>query len=157
MALRYKQVEASLADVFEVKPKKLGAFKARLRHLRNLGVPDLPKPGSGAQIDYEPEQVLAMLVALQLQAMGNNPRTVAQVANEVVRRWYRPRPLGTSIEKLGDLFVIIQPEKDDRFHAGYGAKVLAEFLKIERAFGFSVINVSACAEGLFSALEKLGE
>jgi hypothetical protein len=51
--LRYKHVEHALADLFKVQPDSMGAFRARIRHFRRLGIPDLPIVGSGTQISWE--------------------------------------------------------------------------------------------------------
>ena len=79
---RYGHVEAALARVFSVGPDELGAFRGRLRHLRNIGVPDLPKPGSGRQIKYSRQNIIEMMLALEFEAMGVSPRYAAQYAKQ---------------------------------------------------------------------------
>ena len=75
-------VEAALARVFSVEPDELGPFRGRLRHLRNIGVPDLPKPGSGRQIKYSRQNIIEMMLALEFEAMGVSPRYAAQYAKQ---------------------------------------------------------------------------
>lgn len=74
---RYRHIETALARVFNVMPEGMGAFRARLRHLRNIGVPELPKPGSGEQINYTRENAIEILLALELEALGVSPRHAA--------------------------------------------------------------------------------
>ena len=77
---RYGQVEAALAEVFKVGANELGALRGRLRHLRNIGVPALPNPGSGRQIRYSREAAIEMLLALELAGLGIAPRHAATYA-----------------------------------------------------------------------------
>jgi hypothetical protein len=81
--IRYKHVEAVLSRIFKVSPANRGAFRARLRHLRNMGIPDLPRPGSGAQIRYTRVHLIQMIIALELSALGIAPRHAADLAESV--------------------------------------------------------------------------
>jgi hypothetical protein len=81
--IRYKHVEAVLSRIFKVSPDNQGAFRARLRHLRNIGIPDLPRPGSGAQIPYTRVHLVQMIIALELSALGIAPRHAADLAEKV--------------------------------------------------------------------------
>lgn len=74
---RYRHIETALATVFKILPEGMGAFRARLRHLRNIGVPELPKPGSGEQIEYTRGHAIEILLALELEALGVSPRHAA--------------------------------------------------------------------------------
>jgi hypothetical protein len=78
--MQYSQFEKILADTFSIKEKGLGAFRARLRHLRNLGVPDIPKRGSGNTVVYKTADLLTALIALELQALGSAPAVSAELA-----------------------------------------------------------------------------
>jgi hypothetical protein len=79
--MQYSRFEAILADTFSIKEKGLGAFRARLRHLRNLGVPNVPKRGSGNTAIYKTADLLTALVALELQALGSAPAVSAELAS----------------------------------------------------------------------------
>src|SRR5215831_13325989 len=81
--IRYKHVEAVLSRIFKVSAEGEGAFRARLRHLRNMGIPKLPKPGSGAQIGYTRQHLIQMIIALELSALGIAPRHAADLAERV--------------------------------------------------------------------------
>ncbi len=73
-AVTYGVVEAMIAEVLEIKPEGIGALRARLRHLRNLGVPALPRPGSGKKIKYSRRQAFEMLTTVILEHRGFTPR-----------------------------------------------------------------------------------
>lgn len=78
--LRYKDVESGLVSLFGVPKNWLGAFRARIRHLRNIGVPELERVGSGTQLTYTRAQVLELVLAIELEQSGVTPRSVAKLA-----------------------------------------------------------------------------
>ena len=88
---RYRHAEAALASVFGVEPDELGAFRGRLRHLRNIGVPDIPKPGSGRQIEYSRQSIIEMMLALEFEAMGVAPRYASRYAKQYIKE-FAPDP-----------------------------------------------------------------
>jgi hypothetical protein len=79
---RYGVIERALADVLQVGPAKIGAFRARLRHLRNINCPKLPKTGSGQPVLITREQAIEILIALELVALGIAPRYAVEHAKE---------------------------------------------------------------------------
>lgn len=83
--IRYKNVEEALTRIFKVSDDDLGAFRARLRNLRNLGIPQLPKTGSGTQIAFTRGQLIEMLIALELSRLGIPPRFVREIAGAVLQ------------------------------------------------------------------------
>jgi len=123
--IRYKHVEAVLKRIFKVSSDTEGAFRARLRHLRNMGIPDLPKPGSGAQIPYTRVHLIQMIIALELSALGIAPRHAADLAERIgppespqsqeeperdaIHRLYTP---GRIIEFKGRDYYYIPPDRD---------------------------------------------
>ena len=106
--MQYKQMELALADVLAVPTERLGAFRARIRYLRNSGVPALPKPGTGSFIDYTAAMALELLVALQLEVVGHAPKHTARMAAKIVQEWLvdERSPTGRA---YGDMFVILLP------------------------------------------------
>jgi hypothetical protein len=88
---RYRHAEAALASVFGVEADELGAFRGRLRHLRNIGVPDIPKSGSGRQIEYSRQSIIEMMLALEFEAMGVAPRYAARYAKHYIKE-FAPDP-----------------------------------------------------------------
>ncbi len=79
----YGVVEAVIAEVLKIKPEGIGALRARLRHLRNLGVPALPRPGSGKKIRYSHRQAFEMLITVILEHGGFTPRLAISVAPDI--------------------------------------------------------------------------
>ena len=80
ISFSYAQVESALAELLEIPPSQLGAFAARLRHLRALNVPRYSKPGSGKRLSYQWTHVAQMMVALLFQSLGCAPRLSAEAA-----------------------------------------------------------------------------
>src|SRR5438105_3638663 len=117
MDFRYGQVEAALAEVLKIPPENMGAFRARLRHLRNIGLLNLPKPGSGRSIAYSWQQAVGMLLAIQFENVGVAPRvaanTVPQIAAMMVRHQRGDQDTYVAIYPLllGPTFTIFQGEE----------------------------------------------
>ena len=161
MSLRYRNVEAALATVLEVRPKRIGAFRARLRHLRNIGLPSgLPRPGSGQQIAYSQGQALEMLIALVLEELGQSPKAAAALSASIIRQSTYRQDL-TNHHPLGDMYAIVRPEKAP-FTMFYGNDGLKEFFgvslrhwRIAPPPKFAMINVTAHAKLLDRALMKV--
>lgn len=161
MDLRYRNIEAALTTVLEVHPKRIGAFRARLRHLRNVGLPSgLPNPGSGQQIAYSQGQALEMLIALVLEELGQAPKAAAALSASIIRQSTYREDL-TNHHPLGDMYAVMQPEKAP-FTMFYGNSGLKEFFGILRRRWriapppkFAMINVTAHAKLLDRALMKV--
>src|ERR1700730_11693920 len=73
-------IEKALAEVFRVRPDQMGVFRGRLRHLRNINCPKLPKTGSGQPVFITREQAIEILIALELTALGVAPRHAVEAA-----------------------------------------------------------------------------
>jgi hypothetical protein len=107
--LRYQHVETALIGLHEVGNKKIAAFRARIRHLRNLGVPNLPKVGSGIQITYTMDHVNQLFLALELLAFGINPSIVAKLI--AGPRWeHLGRDIAKARNHKPELYLVCQPE-----------------------------------------------
>jgi hypothetical protein len=105
---RYGAVEGALADILAVPAEQAGAFRARLRHLRNIGVPELPKPGTGSRISYTFEHALELLIALRLESIGTAPRIISRLAQAITGEHFFHESSERARE-WGDLFVFIYP------------------------------------------------
>ena len=107
--MQYSQFEKALAAIYSVKEKNLGAFRARLRHLRNLGVPDIPKRGSGNVFIYKTSDILAASVALELQSLGSAPAVSAELATFALRHFHLVE------SSQADVFLVMTntPEQDN--------------------------------------------
>ena len=85
--LRYRDLEGAAAGVLEVPERELGAFRAKIRHLRNIGVPNVPARGSGTQTTYSREHVFSVITALELGRLGQSPKFVKDAAFFLEDQW----------------------------------------------------------------------
>ena len=151
--LRYKNVEAALAAVLEIKLEEMGAFRARLRHLRNLGLPKLPTPGSGQRIAYTEKQAFTMQIALELEDLGIAPRSAAAIAMSIVRMHRSPGDI-LAASGAGDVRVAVAPRSAEQWTTLFTDSALREYLASgERKF--SLLNLSICARRLDGALREV--
>ena len=90
IAFRYQHIEVILAHMFHIEDSGMKAFRARLRHFRNLGVPDLPKVGSGSQIVYTDDHLHQLFLALEFAAFGIPPK---QISEALKSHWPRLREI----------------------------------------------------------------
>ena len=77
--LRYGDVERAMVHAFRIGDGDLKAFRARIRHLRRRGVPDLPQTGSGRQIAYTVDHVRALYMGLRLNQVGMAPEQIGDL------------------------------------------------------------------------------
>jgi hypothetical protein len=92
--MEYRIVEAILVKLHEVAPEDLGAFRARLRVLRDMGIPDMPRVGKGARVEFADVQVEEMHLALTMSEFGLTPARVVQVIGflRVTPTWLHRKP-----------------------------------------------------------------
>jgi hypothetical protein len=107
--LRYPAVETALAEVLHIAPEdQPRAFRARIRHLRNIGVPGIAHPGQGRAADYCVFDALEILLGLRLQSLGVSPKLVADMAHRLtLAYWYGLA--GEEAGRLQDLHVFLFP------------------------------------------------
>ena len=123
MQLRYNHIEAALAELTGVKPKDMGAFRGRLRHLRNIGLPRLPNPGSGMPIAYTRPQVLEMLLALELEnKVGRTPKAAVLLAQSITHQ----APYGQHVGKDCHLGI---SDISPAYQIAYGSRARNEMSK----------------------------
>jgi len=84
--MQYRQFEEVLVEMFSIDETGLGAFRARLRHLRNLGIPNVPKHGSGNAVNYRREHLFTTSIALAVQTLGFAPTVSALIAQQATRQ-----------------------------------------------------------------------
>jgi hypothetical protein len=76
---RYAEVETALAAVFGADAEaQAGVLRGRIKHFRKLGLPKLDV-GKGARVRYSYEQVAQWLIALFLNDIGIEPRSIVQL------------------------------------------------------------------------------
>ena len=89
--MEYRDIEFILAELHGVTPEdRGGAFRSRLRVLRDMGVPKVDKPGRGSRVSYKFLDLWEMHLALLLERFGLPPATVKFVLEDKVgwRGWY---------------------------------------------------------------------
>jgi hypothetical protein len=104
---RYKSLELALAHVFRVGMKDLSAFRARIRHLRNLGIPPVGAPGSGQAVFYTRSDAIRLLIALEMELLGVPPRFAGGFANSFMKNQFAD--VEAAIEKGKPFFVTADP------------------------------------------------
>ena len=155
--LRYGEVEAILASVHWIYPGEIKAFRAKLRHMRNIGIPEgIGEPGKGKVLRFTKEQVLEMLISLDLQAAGWAPYDTQQIVSKIVKDWKL-----AGAEEAPDHYAVLS--------LSIGGNALAPKYSVSMCKGFerasalvsqnssrlhTVINVSASARSLDEALGK---
>ena len=175
MELRYGQIEQALAEILGVPSlERTRAFRARLRHLRNIGIPELPKPGTGQSVAYSYEHALELLVALRLESIGTAPRFLAPLAKSITNA-YRHHETTPMAREYGDLFILVYPaysSPKDYAHLNptnlqWAASSGPPFYSLFRGLGlmpkfeetapdvFSRLNISSCARKLTTVLERV--
>jgi hypothetical protein len=77
---RYGVIEKALAEVFRVPSDQMSAFRGRLRHLRNINCPAVPKTGSGQPVEFTREHAIEVLIAIELGTLGIAPRFAVDAA-----------------------------------------------------------------------------
>jgi hypothetical protein len=158
---RYKHVVAALAEVMMVTEEEMGAFRARLRHLRNSGIPAIPRPGKGTHISYKFRDILHILFALQLEELGHSPgRAASATVSEIAK--IPPNILDPSLS-TGDTYVLIYvnwhkyPEGvlSEAGAICYGFDELVDHLRNSNVTpAFTMVNMSQCARDLMNALSR---
>jgi hypothetical protein len=81
-AMEYKAFEAALADLHVVDADDMKAFRARLRVLRDMGVPAVSGPGKGSRIDYSFGDLWETALALALERFGLPPARATEVVED---------------------------------------------------------------------------
>ncbi len=151
MELRYGQIEAALADALDIKEAAMGAFRARIRYLRNIGVPSVAGPGKGKVITYELRHALEILLTLELQNVGQSPTAAAALTGTILRQYDE--------HDARDLLALVEPSTTLRPPAVtlyFGAAMLMKHMeKIPPIY--LLINVSHFANQLKAALQRVLE
>jgi len=80
--MQYREFEQALVEMFSVDESYLSRFRARLRHLRELGVPNVPKRGSGNASTYTLAHLFTTSIALTVETLGYAPTTSVILARK---------------------------------------------------------------------------
>jgi hypothetical protein len=91
--MEYRFVEDALASLHAVPAQGRGAFRSRLRVLRDAGVPSVQKVGKGSRVDYSFEDVFEMHLGLHLEHFGYPPDRVRFVVGRLRDKPVERHPL----------------------------------------------------------------
>ncbi len=157
--MQYGQFEETLVRMFAIKKNNLGAFRARLRHLRSLGVPKVPKRGSGNTAIYKTEDLLATFVALALQTLGSTPTVSAEIAKFAAQYFDKLRSQDEEIflvvTNTSDQARSSKPEYVQRLKATPGIKSMFYTINPLGGYTFAFIVVGAAEAGRFATNAKV--
>lgn len=81
-AYQYNQIEAALVAAFDIGGDRLPAFRGRLRHLRKRKVPELPVVGKGGVSTYSDRDVMELVWAVEMEAMGVSPAMIPEIIKD---------------------------------------------------------------------------
>jgi hypothetical protein len=162
VALRYGHIEAALAEIMKIEPDAAKAFHARLRHLRNIGVPaGLPTPGKGQAIKYTRQHAFEILIALSLQQAGQGPQNAGRTAKYVNDQYHEKKPLKNEGQDIFcTVYPPVGPKEDDYIHVSIPRTVeqLAESLRLTEKLPHmplvTVINLTRVDTLLGEALDR---
>ena len=127
----------------DIEPKDMGAFRGKLRHLRNIGIPHIPKPGRGQNVTYSNWHALEMFFALRLQALGIGPRNAVIGATTAVRQIRKDPDNGEH------LCLVIDPDEGFGIHERSGVAATLDLLPV-----YSLMKFAEIMEELQGALER---
>jgi hypothetical protein len=100
--MEYREVEAWLARLHHVDEEGAGAFRARLRVLRDLGIPKMPKVGKGARVHFSKDDIAELHLALTMSEFGLAPSRIAKTI-EIIRN----DPDFESLTLKGDYWLVL--------------------------------------------------
>lgn len=106
--MEYKTFELILAKLHRVQEKDVGAFRSRLRVLRDMGVPMVDRPGKGSRVDYKFDDVWEAHFGLLLQEFGLPPLCVKALSGDPVRSTLEAEGL-RSTDREHDVWAWILP------------------------------------------------
>lgn len=81
--MEYRFIEPILSELHRVTPDDAKAFRARLRILRDVGVPAVERPGKGARIDYTAKDVFMMHLGLIFDDASFPPIAISEIVKTI--------------------------------------------------------------------------
>jgi hypothetical protein len=145
MGYRYGDIEQALVKQFQVRADRLGAFRARVRHFRSLGVPRIDRVGSGSKVEYTRLNAVELCVALHLAAAGIAPRVATGI---VVAPWLKDAI--KVIDKTGSRVFVVHTASNTFADEGSDSDGRTVF-----AFGEAALLQNIGAAGEFSSVIDL--
>lgn len=127
----YATFERVLSKIMLVRKADMPAFRARVRHLRNIGVARIPKPGRGQKVVYSEWHAFEMVVALQLSSLGCLPKVAARGAAIAKRACFSHGSDGYLVADPQEGFVTIKAPHVDQMVQKLPACALINFAVVQ--------------------------
>ena len=147
------QIEAALPESTRIPEAELGAFRAKLRHLRSLGIPVVKNVGSGHRAQFSRFDALTMRLALELSAFGIKPTSVAKLTAAEALKHLKQHDAGD----LGDdIYFLVSPARSGVTWAalvGLAGVANAMAATKTKTTTFVTINISQIIREMDAALE----
>ncbi len=127
--MEYRDVEARLAELHKVDEEGIGAFRARLRVLRDMNIPNMPKVGKGSRVEFSIEHLAELHLAITLSRFGLPPARILQIVE-----YLRGLPPLFQYHRKTDLWMVLTMRA--------GASKLSDIKDKE-----SILSITLCATG----------
>jgi hypothetical protein len=107
----YAEAETLLAELHGVdRERQVGAFRARLKHLKKLGVPSGSTPGKGKKILYTREELYQWVFCLECYQFGIDPTWMASFVQKYWKNlYYHAFGRAEFHEQADDYFLVFTP------------------------------------------------
>jgi hypothetical protein len=157
MTRKYRHIEQALIALFEVNDDRLPAFKARVRHLRTMGVPSIPKTGSGNQVEYLDVHAFQLALALELERIGLPPTIAVQYAlqDELATILSAERASAHSIVNQADIYLALLPGHLGAEEPQRSVEISIYERGVDKVVGLLVSGASICAVNVSELLRSL--
>ena len=162
--LRFPEVERILARMHRIEPDEIIAFRSRLHHFRNLGVPEGIKTGQGRRPTYGWAEMLQMVIALELAELDITPKTISRFIR-ISRIKNEKRYVTVNTNKNEKYFIIASPSwMEESFGGVQGSSIkFVKFSELQSSIepfldaddsGFILINLTKTLRRLATAMEE---
>lgn len=119
VSLQYRQIEEALVRLNDVAERGRPAFRARLRHLKQMEFPPGTNTGKGQRANYSFANYLQLVLAMELEQAGFAPQRVVRLVldnwPELEMVFLKALTPDEALEKWhgspnGDLAIILHPQ-----------------------------------------------
>lgn len=118
MLLSYAQVLAILSDLHMISDDGLPAFKARLRRLQSVGIPQGANTGKGQRVQYSFEMIIELVIAIEFMQAGLTPQALAEIVSLNRERIYNSVLFTMLMDgEDADLIIALNPQSLREFTA----------------------------------------
>lgn len=161
--LSYGEAETLLATIYKATGKaQTGAFRARLKHLKRLGIPLGSNPGRGKKIYYERNELYQWCFCIEMEEFGIDPSIITNIVKKYWEGILVPAFNKVRQDLATDIYFCFAPE-----FASAGWKPPQEFQGISAPFGFrsrddlpdmlNVVSHNGSRLSLFNVTDRVRE